>query len=191
MSVQTKRWTRAEYERMAELGLLAPESHTQLIEGEIFEMAPPGAPHSTAVGLVSDNLRAAFQGTAFHIRVQQPVLIGSDSEPEPDVTVVRGRILDYRKTHPATSDVALVVEVADSSIDLDRRRKARLYGRAGIPEYWIVVLPEKVVEVFAEPGPGGYRQRRMLRQGDTLRPVVKPDAAIQVTSLLPWGTERS
>ena len=185
ISVQAKRWTREEFERLAELGLLAPDSHVQLIGGEIFEMPPPGAPHSTAVGLVLEALRAAFQETACHIRVQQPVLIGSHSEPEPDVTVVRGGILNYRETHPAALDVALVVEVADSSIDLDRRRKVRLYGRAGIPEYWIIVLLEKVVEVFTDPGPAGYRQRAVLRQGDTVRPIAKPDAAIQVTSLLP------
>ncbi len=75
MSVQAKRWTREEYNRMAELGLLAPDSHVQLIEGEILQMAPPGARLSTAVGLVQDILHATFQGTALHVRGQQPVRI--------------------------------------------------------------------------------------------------------------------
>lgn len=185
MSVQAKRWTREEYDRMVELGLLAPDSHVQLIEGEILEMAPPGAPHSTAVGLVQDILHATFEGTALHVRGQQPVRIGPDSEPEPDIAVVKGRRLDYLKIHPAAEDVVLVIEVADTSIDLDRRRKARLYGRAGIPEYWIVALPERILEVFTDPGAAGYAQRTVLRPGDAVGPIAKPDAKIDVAALLP------
>ena len=185
MSVQAKRWTREEYDRMVEVGLLAPDSHVQLIEGEILQMAPPGAPHSTAVGLVQDVLEAVFAGTNSQVRVQQPVRIGADSEPEPDVAIVKGRRLDYLEMHPAASDVALVVEVADTSIGLDRRRKARLYARAGIPEYWIVALPERILEVFTGPSPAGYAQRTVLQSGDTVSPVAKRDAKIEVASLLP------
>jgi Uma2 family endonuclease len=139
MSVQAKRWTREEYERMVELGLLAPDSHVQLIDGEILQMALPGAPHSTAVGHVQD----------------------------------------------AASDVVLAVEVSDTSIELDRRRKARLYARAGIPEYWVVALEERIIEVFTGPGAAGYERRVALRPGDTASPAVKPDAKIDVASLLP------
>jgi Uma2 family endonuclease len=185
MSVQAKRWTREEYDRLVELGVLAPDSHVQLIEGEILQMTPPVAPHSTAVGLVQDALEVAFGGAAFHVRVQQPVRIGTDSEPEPDIAVVNGRRLDYLQVHPAAADVALVVEVADTSIDLDRRRKARLYGRAGIPEYWIVALPERILEVFTGAGTAGYEQHTAFQPGDTVNPVAKPGAKIDVASLLP------
>ncbi|MHB8733659.1 MAG: Uma2 family endonuclease [bacterium] len=185
MSVQTKRWTRAEYERMVELGLLAPDSHVQLIDGEILQMAPPGAPHSTAVGHVQDALHAIFQGTAFHVRVQQPILIGDHSVPEPDVAVVKGQRSDYHDTHPAASDVVLAVEVSDTSIELDRRRKARLYSRAGIPEYWIVEIQACILEVFTGPGAAGYERRVALPPGDTVSPTAKPDAKINVASLLP------
>lgn len=147
--------------------------------------APPGAPHATAVGLVQDILHAAFQGTAFHVRAQQPIRIGDDSEPEPDVAVVRGRRLDYRDAHPAAADVVLAVEVADTSIDLDRRRKARLYARAGIPEYWIIAPPERILEVCTNPGPAGYERRAVLRPGDTAGPLARPEARIEVASLLP------
>lgn len=185
MSVQAKRWTREEYDRMVDLGLLAPDSHVQLIEGEILEMAPPGAPHSTAVGLVQDALEAAFAGANFQVRVQQPVRIGTDSEPEPDVAVVKGRRLDYLEIHPGADDVALAVEVADTSIDLDRRRKARLYARAGIPEYWIVALPERILEVFTGPGAAGYERHVVLQPGDAVIPTAKADVKIDVASLLP------
>jgi Uma2 family endonuclease len=185
MSVQAKRWTRAEYERMVELGLLVPDSHVQLIGGEILEMAPPGAPHSTAVGHVQDALHAIFQGTAFHVRVQQPILIGDHSVPEPDVAVVKGQRSDYRDAHPAASDVVLAVEVSDTSIELDRRRKARLYSRAGIPEYWVVEIQACIVEVFTRPDAAGYERRVTLHAGDTVSPTAKPDAQIAVASLLP------
>ena len=185
MSVQAKRWTREEYDRMVEVGLLAPDSHVQLIEGEILQMAPPGAPHSTAVGLVQDVLEAVFAGTNFQVRVQQPVRIGGDSEPEPDVAIVKGRRLDYLEMHPAAADVALVVEVADTSIDLDRRRKMRLYSAAGIREYWIVALQERILEVFTGPSAAGYEQRTVLQPGDTVSPVAKRDVKIEVASLLP------
>ena len=184
MSVQAKRWTRAEYERMAELGLLAPDSHVQLIEGEILQMAPPGAPHSTAVGLVQDILHATFQGTAFHVRGQQPIRIGDHSEPEPDVAVVKGRRSDYRAAHPTAADTVLAVEVADTSIELDRRRKARLYARAGIPEYWVVALQERILEVFTGPSAAGYERHVALQPGDTVSPTARPDAKIDVASIL-------
>ncbi|MHB8733393.1 MAG: Uma2 family endonuclease [bacterium] len=185
MSVQAKRWTRAEYERMVELGFFAPDSHVQLIEGEILQMAPPGAPHSTAVGLVHDALHTIFQGTAFHVRVQQPILIGDHSVPEPDVAVVKGQRSDYRDTHPAASGVALAVEVSDTSIELDRRRKARLYARAGIPEYWVVAIQERVLEIFTGLGAAGYERRVALQPGDAASPTARLDAKIDVASLLP------
>ena len=185
MSVQAKRWTREEYDRMVELGLLAPDSHVQLIEGEILEMPPQGAPHSAIIGVVHETLRAIFEGTPFHVRSQMPLVISDDSEPEPDLAVVRGQVRDYMRAHPIAADVILAVEIAGSTIGLDRRRKTKIYAQAGIPEYWIVALQEQILEVFTGPGAAGYERRAVLRRGGSVSPTAKPDAKIGVASLLP------
>jgi Uma2 family endonuclease len=185
MSVQAKRWTRAEYERMVELGLLAPDSHVQLIDGEILEMPPQGAPHSATIGVIYEALRTIFKEKPFHVRSQMPLLVSDYSEPEPDLAVVRGQIRDYMRAHPAATDVVLAVEIAGSTIDLDRRRKAKIYAQAGIPEYWIVAIQERVLEVFTGPGAAGYERRVTLQAGDTVSPTAKPDTQIAVASLLP------
>lgn len=185
MSVQAKRWTRKEYDRMVELGLLAPDSHVQLIEGEILEMPPQGAPHAGTIIVIRDALQAIFREPGFHVRCQMPLAIDQHSEPEPDLTVVRGRARDYMHKHPAAADAVLAVEIAGTTIDLDRDRKSNLYAHAGIQEYWIVTLQDRVLEVFTSPGPAGYGRRTTVRAGDTVSPLAKTDAKIDVASLLP------
>jgi len=112
-----------------------------------------------------------------------PLALGDDSEPEPDVAVVAGSPRDYRDAHPTTA--ALIVEVADASVAYDRKRKAPLYARAGIPEFWLLVLSEEKLEVYRDPSPLGYRSRRVLGRGDTVSPLARPDVALTVDDLLP------
>ncbi|MGQ0548838.1 MAG: Uma2 family endonuclease [Armatimonadota bacterium] len=120
MSVRTKQWTREEYDRLVAAGALHPEARVQLVQGEIVEMPPQSAGHATAVR----RLQKALDGT-FHeghdVRAQLPLAAGTYSEPEPDIAVVPGSLDDYREQHPTTA--VLVVEIADSTLGFDRRRK--------------------------------------------------------------------
>ncbi|MCY4509331.1 MAG: Uma2 family endonuclease, partial [Acidobacteria bacterium] len=118
-----------------------------------------------------------------HVRTQMPLAASGDSEPEPDLAVVPGDALDYLDAHP--SGALLVVEVSDDSLHRDRTVKQRLYARCGIPEYWIVALPDARLEVYRRPAGDGYRDAVFLRAGETIAPLAAPTEAIPVADLLP------
>jgi Uma2 family endonuclease len=187
--VQVRRWTRAEYERLAEVGLLRADERVELIEGEIVEMAPQLGQHTTGILLTEDALRKLF-GVGHQIRVQCPLALGDYSEPESDVAVVAGGLRDFRDHHPTSA--LLVVEVADSTLAFDRDTKGGLYARAGILEYWILNLVERQVEVYRDPIAlasarfgFAYRSRTIATSGDVLRALARPDDAIAVADFLP------
>ena len=187
--VSTKRWTRLEYERLVDLGAFQPGERLELVGGDLLVREPQHGPHATAVGLVEDTLRAAF-GAGWIVRVQMPLALDDESEPEPDVAVVPGTRRDYSRGHP--SRPSLLIEVADSSLTLDREHKSSLYARAGVPDYWIVNLVSRVLEVYREPGPApeapyGWRYTivRILSPAESVSPLAAPDTRIAVTDLLP------
>lgn len=183
---ETKRWTRREYGRLIETGILHEDDPIELIEGRLIVAEPQNTPHAQAIELAADALRAAF-GLGWRIRVQLPIALDPDSEPEPDVSVVAGSPRDRDTDHP--SRPALVVEVADSSVRYDRDVKARVYARAAIPEYWIVDLPARVVEVHRMPrrrsGRGSrYSTVTIARPGESIRPLATAHP-VAVADLLP------
>ncbi len=187
MGVQVKRWTREQYDTLVRHGVLGEDDHVQLIEGEIVEMAPQGPPHMTAISLVAEALREAF-GDGYHCRVQGPLALSRDSEPEPDVAVIRGSPRDFAREHPATAD--LVVEVADTTGDFDRHRKGPMYAAAGIPEYWVVDVTARGVDIYRDPLPGedgraGYRVHRRVGVDDAVTPLGAAGRSIPVRDLLP------
>jgi Uma2 family endonuclease len=189
MAIRTKHWTRLEYERLIDLGAFGPDDRVELLGGQLVVREPQGRPHSTAIRLVAQTLRAAF-GPGWSIEAQLPVSLDEESEPEPDVTVVAGAPRDYLQAHP--SRPGLVVEVALSSLALDRGEKASLYARAGLADYWIVNLVDNMLEVYRDPvaspdSPYGWRYRAVLtlRSGDRVRPMAMPEAEILVADLLP------
>jgi Uma2 family endonuclease len=182
-AVETHRWTREEYERMAELGLFEPDQRVELIEGVVYDVTPQNSLHSTGVRLAEEALRSVF-GRGFDCRVQMPLVLDPDSEPEPDLVVAQGTPRDFRDAHPTTA--VLVVEVADSSLGFDRRQKAPVYARHGIPELWIVDVRSGVVEVHREPEGGAYRSVARLGWESSVRPLAAPPGpAIPVADLLP------
>lgn len=184
MAVRARRWTRQEYERLGALGVLGEDERVQLVEGEIVGMSPQSALHATAVRLVEEALRGVA-GAGSDVRVQLPLALGSDSEPEPDVAVVRGSVRDYRDHHPTGQDTVLVVEVADATWRFDRERKGRVYAAAEIPEYWIVNLESRALEVYREPEGADYRQQLTKAGEDTVAPLFAPQARVRVSDLLP------
>lgn len=181
VAVKPRRWSREEYERLVGQGVLREDERLELIEGEILEMAPQSARHSGTVQLVQEALTAALR-EGFCLRVQLPLALGADSEPEPDLAVVEGSARTYLEAHPATA--ALVVEVADTSLAFDRRRKLPVYAAAEVPEVWLVDLVDGTVEVHAEPAGRRFRRHEVARVGDRLEsPVLR--RPIRVADLLP------
>ncbi len=146
------RWTLEKYERATELGLLGPDDRVELIEGEIVQKMPQKSPHSTAISLALESLRLAFP-VGFVVRPKLPLSVGELSQPEPDLAVVIGSVRDYADAQPTAAEAVLVVEVSDSTLLPDQTTKAGLYARAGIAEYWIVNLPERILEVHRQPAP--------------------------------------
>ena len=187
--LRTRRFTRAEYERLVDQGFFRSDERLELLDGRLVVREPQGSPHVTAVGLALDALQRAF-GRVFHVRVQAPIAAADDSELEPDLAVVRGTRRLYRDTHPGSA--VLIVEIADSSLVLDRRRKGAVYARAGVADYWIVNLRDRVLEVYRAPIRAAsprivwkYRSVRVLHEGGTVSPLAAPAARIRVRDLLP------
>ena len=184
-------WTRQKYERATELGLLGPDDRVELIEGEIVQKMPQNSLHSTAISLTQEALRLTFP-VGFVVRPQLPLSVGSLSQPEPDLAVVSGSARDYTAAQPTAENAVLVVEVSDSTLLPDQTTKAALYARAGIREYWIVNLPERVLEVHRRPSPVddallGYSYQDITRLAETgvIAPLAAPDFAVAVADLLP------
>ena len=186
--IQRRKFSKDEYYRMAEMGFFNGQ-RVELIDGEVILMSPQEAGHATAVELVARILEKAF-GEGYHVRDQKPLDLGEGHEPEPDAAVVIGSPRDYAQAHPKTA--VLVVEVALSSVDYDRVVKGSLYAKSGIPEYWLLNLRDRRLEVFRElvPMPEqifgfGYKSMRIYLPEETVSPLAKPDAQIKVADLLP------
>ncbi len=176
-----RRWRRVEYDRLVDLGMFTGE-RLELLDGALVVREPQGSSHAAIVAHLGQTLAAAF-GPGWHARPHAPLALDDDSEPEPDVAMVPGEARDYVQAHPATA--ALVIEVADSSLRLDRRLKARLYARARIADYWIVNLVDRTLEVHREPHVDGYRSIVRLTSSATVSPLAVPTAVIAVADLLP------
>src|SRR5262245_18314467 len=147
---QLKRWRRVEYERLVDRGVFEPGDRVELIDGLLLVSEPQSSLHYTAILLVQQALARAF-GEGWSVRTQTPIALDDASEPELDVAVVRGGIRDFAASHPV--DPVLVVEVSVSNLAFDREHKASLYARAGRPEYRIVNLIDRVLEVWRQPAP--------------------------------------
>jgi Uma2 family endonuclease len=181
-AIEVRRWTREEYDRMNAAGMFAAGERIELVDGEILRMTPQGSMHATALRLLEDALRKKL-GPGFDIRGQLPLALGPSSEPEPDLAVVPGSPRDYKDAHPGGA--LLVVEISEATLDYDRHRKGSLYARAGIEDYWIVNLIEHCVEVYRDPGQGGYRTRQVVRAGGRLAPPAAPLVFIAIDDILP------
>ena len=163
-----RRFTVDEYHRMMRNGILPAGEPCELLDGWIVTKMTRSPLHDLALGLAEDEIGRRLPPIWF--RRGQSAVTTTESEPEPDLAVIRGRRRDYDTHHPGPADTGLVVEIADSSLSQDRAVKGGLYARAGIPVYWIVNLVDRTLEVYADPtGPAptpGYRQRRDYRAGD-------------------------
>lgn len=185
------RWTRQEYGRLGECGFFQSQ-RVELIRGRIVAMSPVEPRHSAVNGMARRALQGVIPQDRAFVRTRDPLALGEWDEPEPDLVVAVGRVRDYLEAHPTASQTLLVVEVADSSLAYDRGDKADVYAAAGIDDYWIISLPERIVEVCRRPSPDPasetgvrYAERRRVAPGESVAPLAAPDRPIPVADLLP------
>ncbi len=161
------RLTVEDFHRLAESGILGEDDRVELIGGELIDMTPIGSRHAAAVDHLVEALILRLQGSC-QVHTQNPVRLGEDNEPQPDVAVLRRRDHGYASRLPAAEDVLLVVEVADSSLAFDRDVKLPLYARFGIPEAWLVDLEGGRIEVHSAPDGGEYGHVDRYRRGTSV-----------------------
>jgi Uma2 family endonuclease len=182
-----RRWTRGEYERLVDLGMFHGEP-LELIGGQLVVAEPQGSYHSSRLGAAADTLRAVLP-PGWLLRVQMPVALDDESEPEPDLALVPGAWSDYDAAHPVRP--ALVVEVSASSLDFDRRDKGSLYARSRVQDYWILNLVDRLLEVYRDPAvdpAASYRWRyqsiQRLAPPAVVSPLALPSVRVAVSDLL-------
>ena len=177
------RFSVEEYHQMIRTGLFDREDRLELLEGELIMMPPIGPEHAANSDCLRERIEERLPGT-LAVRVALPITIPPDSEPEPDLCVVRRREDYYRSAHPEAKDVLLVIEISASSASFDAKEKALIYGRAGIPEYWMLDIPGKVLRIFTDPSPEGYRNQRTAWPGETVHCASIPQLEILVSEAL-------
>jgi Uma2 family endonuclease len=169
-----RRFTVDEYHRLIETGVLCEDDDVELLEGWIVPKMVRTPTHDAVISMVMMDILTPRLPAGWFCRGQSAVTT-TESEPEPDLAVVRGKTRDYLMRHPVPADMALVIEVADSSLARDRVHKARIYSAAAVPVYWIINLVDTQVEVYSDPSGSGpapvYRSRRDYR-GSELVPFV-------------------
>jgi Uma2 family endonuclease len=180
-----KYWTVQDYHRMSEMGVLTPDERTELINGQIVVMASKGTPHVLALRLLSRALDALLANQPFFVSTQDPIQLDDWSEPEPDLVIIRGTVLDYADHHPRPSDIELVVEVADSTLKQDCEIKDKLYAQAGITDYWVLDLKNRQLHVFRNPTPTGYTSHLILTEPNQIAPLAFPTLMLSLTAILP------
>jgi Uma2 family endonuclease len=176
------RLTVADYHRMGEAGVFAHEARVELIEGEVIDMAPIGSRHAGTVSLLIARFGACL-GEHGILWPQNPVVLDSRSEPQPDFAILRPRGDFYRLSHPRPNDILLLIEVSETTLRYDQEVKLRLYARAAIPEVWIVDLESSVLLVYTEPDGEIYSKRQGLSAPGLLAPSALPQAAIDLSAL--------
>lgn len=184
VQVERRQFTIGEYARMGEAGIFTEDDRVELIEGEIIKMSPIGSRHAACVDRVVNTLLARLAGERAIVRVQSPIILDDYSEPQPDVTLLKLRADFYAQGHPTPADVLLIVEVADSSIEIDRDIKLPLYARAGIPQVLLVNIPAEVVESYSDPLNDAYQNVQHLGHGEAVNIEAIPGLMLSVDIVL-------
>ncbi len=165
---------------MGEAGIFGEDDRVELLEGEIYDMSPIGDPHAGAVNRSTESFVVQLVGTAFMASIQNPIRLPNNSEPQPDLAVVRRSVRGVADA----ADVLLVVEVADSSRAYDRNKKLPLHAAADIPEVWLVDLVAETIERYTDPREGRYRQLLTVGRGERLSATALPNLTIAVDDIL-------
>jgi Uma2 family endonuclease len=172
----------AQFEQMISEGIFAEEERVVLIDGEIIEIMPINHPRAAVVSNLEFILRERL-GRSAYVWAQQPLVLNSRSRPQPDVTVLRWRDDRYIPAPPTAQDVLLLIEVADTSLAADRSWKRDKYAAAGIPEYWVVNIQARQVEVFSGPASGKYKSSRVAGRGESLQVPGAGDVSLTIEEI--------
>jgi Uma2 family endonuclease len=183
VQVNRRSFTVGEYRRMGEAGIFSEDDRVELIAGEIVVMSPIGKRHAATVDVLGEIVRERL-GRSVIVRVQNPIQLDDFSEPQPDIAVLKRREDFYRSAHPRPEDILLVIEVSETTLEYDRKVKVPLYARAGIPETWVVNLPEERSEAYADPSDGAYRTVNAYVRGDELQSRSRAALRLPVAEVL-------
>lgn len=185
MSLQLPRrpFTTAEYHRLIELGIFTEDDRLELLEGEIIEMSPIGPRHVACVNRLNTLLSSQVGAMAI-VSVQNPIQLDDDSEPQPDLVLLKSRADFYAHALPSPIDVLIVIEVADTSAESDRQVKLPAYARAAIVEAWLVDLASDRVEVYTQPGSGVYQEIRLILRGQDVISKALPSLKLKADDIL-------
>jgi len=185
MSLQLlrRKFTVKQYHQMIEAEILTEDDRVELIRGEIVEMTPINRRHSAHVNRLNELfvLRLAQLVT---VGVQNPVELNDNSEPQPDISLLRRKADFYESGHPQPQDILLLIEVADTTVESDRQIKIPLYAENGIIEVWLVDINEQCIEVYREPSPNGYQNIQRFVRGQNLSILAFPETIISVDEVL-------
>ncbi|MEG4496572.1 Uma2 family endonuclease [Microcoleus sp. F10-C6] len=179
-----RKWTVKEYHKLGEMGFFHPEERVELLSGNIIKMSAKGTAHTSALGRTDRLLQSLFANLAW-VRMQDPIALDDNSEPEPDIALVIIDPLDYATHHPTPSEIYLIIEVADSSLAYDREIKAKAYARSGIADYWVLNVNERQLHVFREPTENGYQSEVILGETASISLLEFPACNIAIQEMLP------
>ncbi|HEX6292718.1 MAG TPA: Uma2 family endonuclease [Herpetosiphonaceae bacterium] len=183
MAFARRQFTVTEYQRMAETGILHEDDRVELLDGEIWKMSPIGSRHIACVNRLTAQVSRQV-GQLVIVSVQNPIQLTDYSEPQPDLALLRMQPDFYAQALPTPSDVLLLIEVADTSLEYDRDVKLPRYAQAGIPEVWLVDLHEGTIRVYTQPTDAGYRVIQHLRSGETAVATAVDGLAIVVNDIV-------
>lgn len=179
-----RRFTVAEYYKMAEVGVLCSNERVELLEGEILAMSPQGPLHAAGSSRAADIFRALLGGRVI-VREQYPIHLDDESEPEPDVVLALPDENYYSDDHPTPAEILLALEVSDTTLEIDRVRKQRLYAKAGIRQYCVLNLQAHELEDYRQPSANGYRSKQTYTEAESFTLAAFPDIRVRVADLLP------
>ena len=180
--IRRHRLSVSDYHCMGDAGIFAMDAQVELIEGELVDMTPIGSEHASIVRRLTGVFYAAVKKQAI-VSVQNPIILLADSEPEPDVALLRFREDSYSAAHPHAEDVLLIVEVADTSLRYDREIKVPLYARYAIPEVWLIDINNKCLHMFTEPDGSDYSTELKVASLTSVTPQALPDMQLDLSRL--------
>lgn len=182
VSTNVRTWTVEEYHQMLKAGILPAEERVELVHGQILEMSPQPPPHSATTRRASRCLDRLLEDFA-DVRTQLPITLRPNSEPEPDIAIVRLDSNEYGDRHPSIDDIFWVIEISDATLRNDREQKALAYAKAGIPEYWILDVNTHQAYVLRDPSDEGYQSEAILKSTNSVRPLAFLTLEIQLSKL--------
>ncbi len=172
-----------DYQKMAETGILNETARVELIAGEIIDMAPIGSRHAAMVNRLMRLLVNATANAAI-VSVQNPIVLGDYSEPEPDIALLKPKANDYEDALPTAQDILLLIEVADSTLLYDRQIKAPLYAEFAIPELWLIDIQQSTMTIFQQPIDKNYSLELKINTAAAVTPLLLPDVKLNLQKVL-------